>query len=149
MNNSGIQYKTKTASIDDILNHLKSCNLNFNPPLTEKADLIEYAAKIYEKSVTFEAWFNDNLIGLVAAYFNSISDLTGFVTNVSVIASYKGKGIATELMSRAMEYAKKNEFKNICLEVNKNSAQAISLYKKLNFYITNQNDDTIFMKRDI
>ena len=75
MKNTHIQYKTKTASVDHILAHLNSCNLNFTLPLSEKVDLVGYAHKIYENSVTFEAWFNETLVGLVAAYFNNLAPI--------------------------------------------------------------------------
>jgi ribosomal protein S18 acetylase RimI-like enzyme len=149
MNNSPIQFKTKTASVDHLLAHLNSCNLNFTPSLSEKVDLVGYADKIYEKSVTFEAWFNETLVGLIAAYFNNLGDLTGFITNVSVIHEYNGKGIASELLNRTIDYAVKNGFKYICLEVNNKNIQAIKLYQKFNFYITNQKKELIFMKKDI
>ena len=135
MSNPDTIYKTSTASITEILLHLTACKDDFNPPLDQTVDLSEYSKKIAEKAITFEAWIDNRLAGLVAAYFNDVDGHSGYITHVGVIRNYKGKGIALNLMSSCIEFAIQNHFYQIQLEVAEDNDKAIHLYKKLNFVI--------------
>ena len=128
-------YKTRTASSEDIFLHLTECKDDFNPSLDQTVNLSEYAKKISEKAVTFEAWIDNRLAGLVAAYFNDVEKKSGYITHVGVLRDYKGKGIAFDLMRRCVEFAIQNGFNQIQLEVAEDNDKAIQLYKKLNFVI--------------
>jgi ribosomal protein S18 acetylase RimI-like enzyme len=138
-------YKKNSAAYNDILEHLKLCSNSFIPPLGQMIVLKDYSKKIAEKSTTFEIWNGNELAGLIAAYFNNFEKRTGFITNVSVIENYKGKKIASELMTYCIQYAKENKFREILLEVNKNNKNAISLYKKFNFEIAEERNDNLLM----
>ena len=89
-----ILYKIKTATVEDIVLHLTACNKYFKPALDKKLDIQEYSEKIFRESVTFEAWADRVLVGLIASYFNDSENRSGFITSVSVEKKYKGKGIA-------------------------------------------------------
>jgi ribosomal protein S18 acetylase RimI-like enzyme len=149
MSISNAIYKTKTASKEEIFLHLEKCKDNFIPPLDQTVDLSEYAKKIADRSMTFEAWINNTLAGLVAAYFNDAENHSGYITNVSVLGNYKGKGIGYELMNRCIEFAIQNSFNQIKLEVAENNDNAIQLYKKLNFTIFEKKDKKVGMILDL
>lgn len=149
MNTSNLKYKTKTATEEEIYLHLKLCNEKFIPPLEEKVNIREYSKKLFKKSVTFEAWENQTLAGLVAAYFNDTENHLGFITNVSILKDYKGKGIASELMNMCINYSKGNKFTEIILEVSKENKDAISLYEKFNFVNFEIKNDLLIMKLKI
>ncbi|MGQ1908548.1 GNAT family N-acetyltransferase [Marinifilum sp. RC60d5] len=137
-----IEYKTKTANSTDILAHLDTCKNLFIPPLDQTVNLEEYSDKIYKNSITFEAWHNKILVGLIATYFNDKQKINSFITNVSVLKKFNGRGIAGELMKACMAYAQKESFKEIQLEVNKNAIEAIHIYEKFGLQkhcIKNQN----------
>jgi ribosomal protein S18 acetylase RimI-like enzyme len=141
-----ILYKIKTASEQEIYSHLVKCNNSFIPPLSEKVRINEYAKKIFEKAVVFEAWANNVLVGCIAAYFNDEINHLGYITNVSVINEYIGFGIATKLLNMCIEYAKQNSISEISLEVNKNSRSAIHLYTKFSFRNINCKENNMIMK---
>ncbi len=145
MKSSVVNYAVKTASEHDIRSLLFLCDDSFGPPLSQRVDIAEYSKKIFDKAITFEAWHGKDLIGLVAAYFNDASGSAGFITNVSITSDYMGKGIATDLMSSCLSYARQCGFKNINLEVLNTNLQAISLYKKFGFKETGTRDNTILM----
>ena len=149
MTNAGIKYQTKTASTEEIRLHLKECNENFIPPLDQKVNLHEYSKKIFEKAITFEAWADKTLVGMVAAYFNDIENLSGYITSVSVDKNYTGKGVAHELMKSCIEYARKNNFLQIKLEVAEGNLKAIQLYKKFDFAAIEMKDTMVKMKLTI
>ncbi len=128
-----IKYKTRSADVDDILKHLTGCKDNFIPRLDQTVDIPEYAKKIAQHAVTFEAWSGKELIGLIAAYFNDAQSRSGFITNVSVMKEFAGKGIASQLVKDCIRFAKEQKFNQVSLEVNENNQPAIKLYKKHNF----------------
>jgi ribosomal protein S18 acetylase RimI-like enzyme len=116
-----------------VQHHLNKCKDNFIPALHETVDIAEYSKKIVENAVTFEAWIQDELVGLVAAYLNDRENRTGFISNVSVLKEYAGKGIASQLINNCIEFARENKFREILLEVNGNNLQAVKLYEKYHF----------------
>lgn len=130
-----ISYKTKTASAKDILDHIYQCDDDFIISLINRLNIEEYVQKLINKAITFEAWYKNELIGLVATYYNDDVDFKGYITSVSTIKSYTGKGIANILLKNCIEYAKSNNFIEIHLEVEKDNLKAISLYNKYGFSI--------------
>jgi ribosomal-protein-alanine N-acetyltransferase len=128
-----IIYKNKHADADAIQAHLNRCKDDFIPSLDITVNIRAYAKKIAENTITFEVWQNNNLIGLIAAYLNDENHHLGFITNVSVEKEYAGKGIASQLLTNCINFARKKEYKEIALEVNLNNQQAIKLYEKFLF----------------
>jgi ribosomal protein S18 acetylase RimI-like enzyme len=144
-----IIYKIKTAKTQEILAHLNECNDGFYPPLIERVNLEEYSQKLFEKSVTFEAWNENVLVGLLAAYFNQNMDRSVFITNVSVLKKFMGLGIASELLGQCIKYAIGKKIMEIKLEVNKESAHAISLYGKFDFVMDGVSEGFVKMKLNL
>lgn len=146
MSNPDLKYKVKTATAEEINGHLIKCNDNFLPPLNKKVSIEEYSKKLFEKSVTFEAWSGNLLAGLVAAYFNDKENFAGFISNVSVLPEYSGKGIASVLLEHCNKYAAKKGFKEIKLEVSQENYPAIHLYKKSGYNEIEKKDNLVIMK---
>jgi ribosomal protein S18 acetylase RimI-like enzyme len=133
METTEVAYKRRTAEIKDILAHLEACNEEFHPPLSERVGLEEYARKVFENAVTFEAWSGSFLVGLVAAYFNNDAKQSAYITNVSVLHTFLRLGIASRLLKECVEYAIEKSVREISLEVNVDNESAISMYRKFNF----------------
>jgi len=146
MSIGSITFRIRTASEEEILNHLSECNNSFIPALSTKVDLISYSTKIVEKAITFEAWHEDKLAGLIAAYFNDSKKGTGYITNLSIVPEFTGRGIGSELLLNCISYAVKEDYYEIKLEVNRLNLEAISLYKKHNFVQMDDRDDNVIMK---
>lgn len=140
-----VTYKIATASAEEIAKHLNACD--FEPPLENRVDVIEYAKKLFEKSITFEGWVGDKLVGLVASYFNE-NDV-GFISNVSTLDEFKGNRIASQLMGMCIQYAERMNFKALTLEVSLTNHGAIKLYTKFNFYNVGVRDELIIMRLEI
>jgi len=141
-----IEYTHKTATENKIYQHLIDCNFNFIPKLEDTVNIKDYASKLCNKAITFEAWSNNDLVGLVAAYFNDFINHTGYITYVSTIKQCMGKGIANVLLNNCIDYAKANGFNQINLEVHKNNNMAIKLYNKFGFSQVSNNGDFTIMK---
>jgi len=144
-----LEYKINEAIVQNIYDHLINCDKYFIPYLSNKVDINEYSIKIKKNGITFEAWYQNKLIGLIAVYFNDKEYLTAFITNVSIEIKYAGKGIASKLMELCIDYAVKNNYKSILLEVAKNNDKAIKLYEKYDFKNLGVKQDLIIMKKNI
>ena len=143
---SNIKYAENTAGEIQVRTHLENCDTNFVPRLSNKVNIAEYAKKINTNAITFEAWQNDELIGLIAAYFNNKENKSGFITTVSTIKQYEGMGIGSRLIKMCIDYAKSNDYRSILLEVNKENNTAIQLYNKYGFVKTEQTGESLLMK---
>lgn len=144
-----LKYSEGIASIQAIYSHLMQCNETFTPFLSERVDIQEYSIKIFERAVTFEAWSADTLVGLVAAYFNDSDAQTGYITSVSTLRSYMGKGIASKLINMSIEYARRSAFKRICLEAAQENSIAIRTYKECGFREVKCDNGVMIMTLDI
>ncbi len=149
MNKNNITYQTKAAAEKDIFSHLSVCNDSFLPPLNERVDIYSYAKKIAENALTFEAWDESTLIGLIAVYFNADAGKSAFITNVSVTKKFMGMGIASVLLKNCIEYSIQGNCFEIYLEVNRDNIPAIGFYKKLNFIQSGNKGDNLILKLDI
>ncbi|MDU1323248.1 MAG: GNAT family N-acetyltransferase [Clostridium botulinum] len=144
-----ITYNINKSTEKNICHHLFKCDNNFIAQLSQRVDVQHFSRKIFEKSVTFEAWENGILIGLVSAYFNDVENRFGYINNVSIIKKDMGKGIANELLDMSIKYAVEHNFKEIKLEVSKNNFVAMKLYKKKGFYISKNEKDLFIMKLEL
>ena len=130
MNN--IIYKINTSTLEDIKKHLHCCNDSFIPPLNSYADISKYSQKIFNFGIRFEAYNNDNLIGLIVLYVDN-QEKTSFITNVSVDPNFQGNKVAETLLLSCVGYLKENNYLEVTLHVNKNNIKAINFYKKHSF----------------
>lgn len=147
MNGTIVKYSIKTATEKEIWLHLINCNDNFLPPLNQRVNIEEYANKIFERSVTFEAWNKDILTGLIAVYFSLESSVqNAFITNVSILRESMHIGISSALMKMCIIYTQNNHVQELNLEVFENNSTAISFYRKFNFVEYGRKENFILMK---
>lgn len=140
-----IRYNINTATADDLIIHLRACDANFIPALSEKVDIEDYAQKLSKHAVNFEAWDGGVLAGLIAAYFNDTENGLGYITNVSTVSGYAGRGIGSTLLQKCIAYGQAQQFESIGLEVSKQSLAAISLYQKFGFVTVGETDTMLKM----
>lgn len=140
-----IYYKIKTATEEDILSYLQKCSSDFNPSLDSTVDLHEFALKIYNHAITFEAWADEILISLLGMYCNDSEEKIAFINHVSVLKPYKRIGISKKLFDQCIEYAKEKRFLSIRLEVAKNNKAANNLYAQYGFIILDTQNNKIKM----
>ena len=143
-----IEFIRNHATPDVLEAHLRECDAGFNPPLSHRVDIAAYAERIHANAERFEAWIDNHLVGMVAAYVN-LQDRSGFITNVSVIADAREKGIAFALCSQYLQYAQEQKLKSIALEVGKDNAAAVRLYEKLGFTMQSARDVTLTLQLNL
>src|ERR1700687_3495700 len=146
MSREGIEFREGTVTQEEIRAHLERCDENFSPRLSFKVDIEEYSKKISAKAQTFEAWSGDTLVGLVAAYLNDRGARRGFITNVSVVKAFMGRGIASALLDRCLDRSRQEGMDAIGLEVNMESREAIRFYEKFGFSELERKGETVLMR---
>lgn len=144
-----IEYMVNTASENIILEHLRNCDSDFDPPLSHRVNIKNYARKIKHKAMLFEAWSNNTLIGLVAIYCNDKAERTAFVTSVSILKDWMGNGIAMQLMATCLKQMKNSGIKQVDLEVGAENSPAIKLYEKNGFMLGKQKGLFAVMNLDL
>jgi ribosomal protein S18 acetylase RimI-like enzyme len=149
MSREGIEFREGTATQEDIQAHLEDCDADFSPRLSLKVDIGQYSRKISARAKTFEAWFGDTLVGLVAAYMNDSGARRGFITNVTVAKAFMSRGIASALLDRCLDRSRQEGMEVIGLEVSMESREAIRLYQKLGFSELERKGETVSMRLTI
>lgn len=79
----------------------------------------------------------------------------GYINNIAVSCNYRGKGIGSMLLDRAITFSRSKKLEFLSLEVRKSNSPAISLYKKAGFneegirknFYDNPKEDAIIMTR--
>ena len=128
-----VEYLSNKASEAEIAEHLSRCDADFVPFLSDRVEINDYAKKIASKATRFEAWSGGTLVGLVAAYCNDQGKHIVYITSVSVLREWMGKGISARLMRQCIEHAKVSGMRQISLEVASDNTPAIRLYEKNGF----------------
>ena len=140
-----VEYLSNTASAAEIAEHLLRCDADFVPRLSSRVELQNYARKIANKAIRFEAWSGGTLIGLVATYCNDQVMRIAYITSVSLLQEWTGKGIGARLVVQCTAYAKVSGMQKISLEVAQNNTPAIKLYEKGGFSRSKANGPFIDM----
>ena len=135
--NAPIDYLLNKASAAQIAEHLVLCDADFMPPLSGRVEIKDYAQKIAGKATRFEAWSGGTLIGLVAAYCNDQERRIAYITSVSVLKAWAGKGVAAHLMNQCIEHATASGLRQVSLEVASDNTTAIRLYERRGFITGN------------
>ena len=143
--NEAIEYSTDKSDVSQVADHLSACDNAFIPPLSSQVSIRDYARKIVDRAVRFEAWSNGLLVGLVAAYCNDTVTRVSYITSVSVLPGWQGRGIASRLLGPCIGYARENDFVRIELEVDRRNETAVGLYKKHGFLVGPDKNNSFIM----
>lgn len=141
-----IDYKIKMASVEELIDYFCETKENFYPNLEKQVNIINYSQKIFNFAVTFEAWSDNRLVGMVAAYLNDTKNLLSFITSVSVAKKFQNRGIASTLMEVCINQATEKGFIKMNLEVHNTNKLAIQLYKNKGFVPVNKSSEIEFIE---
>lgn len=133
------------ATVADIGRHLLACDEQFVHSLSKRVDIYEYSKKIYSQAERFEVWVGNSLVGMLAAYCNDLTHRVAYITSISVLNNWQGKGIALQLLNRFMDYAQQKGMHRFQLEVEKKNKRAIGLYKRSGFTAVDETNSNVTM----
>ncbi len=145
MNADSLDFKVNACTEKDIRAHLSRCDRRFSPRLSDRVDIGEYSKKLRLNAVTFEAWNDESLVGMVAAYIDT-RERSCFITNTSVLAEFSGRGVAARLLAACLERARAEHVETVSLEVSKDSHPAIRLYTKFGFQVVGHREGFLKMQ---
>jgi len=140
-----LEFESNRASETEIAEHLVRCDADFLPPLSGRVEIDDYARKIFAQATRFEAWSGGKLIGLVAMYCNDQERRIVYVTSVSVLQEWTGKGIAARLLKQCIGHAEELGMRQVSLEVASDNKPAIGLYQKSGFVVGKPNTPFVAM----
>jgi len=140
-----VKFLLNKASEAEIAEHLLNCDTDFVPPLSERVEVKDYAKKIVQKASRFEAWSGPTLVGIVAVYCNDQATGIAYITSVSVLKDWTGKGIATQLLGQCVRHVKEMGMQQVRLEVTSENLPAIKLYEKSGFSVEKVNESFVGM----
>lgn len=139
--------KNEISRVSDLLNKIGKY---YVPILTEQLENLEnYVQKIVDNSTIFIVTVNNIDIALISFYCNNFRDKKAFISSFGVDISHQGKGVAQKLMNYTIAYLKKLGFDSIELEVHKHNDRAMRFYENNDFVITQENNNSFFMKRTL
>jgi ribosomal protein S18 acetylase RimI-like enzyme len=144
-----VTFATDTAAPDAVAAHLQACDASFIPPLSVRVDIDRYARQLCQQGVRFEAWADGLLVGLVAGYCNDRAKRLAYVSNVSVLPAWTGRGIAAELLRGFVAHARTGGFHRVELDVNPGAAPALALYARHGFVVTGARGADLTMSLDL
>ena len=130
---NSLRITNDTADAAAIEWHLRECDMRFEPHLSSRVFLPDYAQKLSTLADCFEAWESDRLIGLVAAYLRNSKTPEGYISSVSICGDFEGKGIASRLMQDCFDAAVAKGLTILVLEVAQNDQHACGFYRKHGF----------------
>ncbi|HCM9242763.1 TPA: GNAT family N-acetyltransferase [Enterobacter bugandensis] len=132
------------ATPEDIVVYFNQCDPLFIASIADVIVLQDYAQKIVDRAWRTEAWHDNTLIGLVAAYYNAQRQ-QGFITHVSVLPGAQHCGIGSQLLIQSIEHLQSLGVTEINLEVDENNVSAQHLYLKHGFIFGRSNASKITM----
>lgn len=138
-----LTYKNK----DNLLKFIELVNNDFTPKLSHKIDLKEFVDKILLKSILIVEKDKDQIKGLIVLYCNNESEKKAYISLCAVDNRYRGIGIASNLLKKAIDIVKKKEYNTI--GIHSNNSIAIKMYQKQGFKIKKefeQDNERIYLE---
>ena len=140
-----LRFVRDESSQDEVREHLGGCDDRFRPPLSTRVNITAYAEKIRARARTFEAWEKQRLVALVAVYAD-VPEGTAYITSVSVLPGFERRGIATKLLSSAIESLEREGIRSVMLEVSAVERAARRLYEKFGFAVEEERGEFCLMR---
>ncbi len=128
-----IEFTVDRSNVHQLRSHFEECSSSFVPALGLRVNIGEYAKKLVDNSIRFEAWNGDQLVGCVCAYMNRHVSSVCYISNVSVSETCRRQGVAKRLLLQCMSCAAERGFEKARLEVATQNFAGKSLYQGLGF----------------
>ncbi len=118
---------------------------NLLPSLSQRhINLQEYADKLREFGRVWCHYDQGNPVSIIAGYFNDVQEHIAYLSMLAVDENYRGRHLASSLLSEFEEYALNTGMEKIKLEVRKNNRTAQALYNKFGYTIIGDASDTSY-----
>ncbi|AOY78479.1 GNAT family N-acetyltransferase [Clostridium formicaceticum] len=123
-----VQKNDVDMSVDEIVNLMNEWLMEYTDPLYEIKEALQSA---FDRGFVLMAYYNNQLAGTAVIVHTGFENFipTYHLGYIATKRTIKGRGIATQLLSEAIEVSNGN----ISLHVEQNNNRAIKLYEKMGF----------------
>lgn len=125
--------KLDINNCEKLNNYLTKVDKDFPIPLSSKVNLDKFSKKILKSGVALACFDGERTAGIILFYANNTESKTAYVSVLSVLDSYRKRGIAQSLLNECIKMCKSINFKAIELYTHKTNEGAIALYEKNGF----------------
>lgn len=98
----------------------------------------------FNKESVWVAQYNDDIVGYILTF---ITNGIPYISVLATIPSFQRLGIATSLVDKAINYWRKQGYKEMLVHTDRKPA--LSFYKEAGFYICGYKENYVTLKRDI
>lgn len=113
-------------------------------------NLRQYSNKLFDNGRVWIHYDIEKPISIIAGYFNDNNTKIAYLSMLAVEDEYRGKHLASELMSEFEDYANKTGMQSVKLEVRKNNDVALTFYKKHKYKIIGEaSESSYYMIKNI
>lgn len=144
---------------DILLEYLLDVQFDFKPPLFQRINQIsdvdsieDYVDKLLNKANVFAICSGETshkIHGIIAIYTNDIINLKAYIPILSVKKEMSGKGLAKELIEKAIDFAIESGMHSIDVKTWPRNEVAVILYKKYGFVQTKNDASNIYFTKQI
>ena len=100
-------------TVKDIENFIEEQDCSFRPSISSKVSIFKYANKLFSLANIIICSYDNKIIGLSAFYCQPKEFDYAFLSYLAVDNSFRGQGIAKELISKMISFCKKKKIKGI------------------------------------
>lgn len=115
--------------------------IDFNKRISrsiEYDELVKGMQKFIDKGNVVAIIYDNKIIAMLNMYCNDFEEKKAYINNVEVLEEYRGNGLATIILEKAIQIASEKRFEKIQLHVAPDNKVAINLYEKYGFVLTGE-----------
>lgn len=132
---------TQKVSYDALCEFIEKTDHFFEPPLSTRVSLLDYAKKLHHNATVFGyIEGNGHLVGAIVVYMNDTKKTNAYIPYLSVLEEYRRRGIIKDLFKKVEVTLRNSGFQYLGLETWQ-GGDALSFYIKNGFYIENSIND--------
>lgn len=120
-------------SIDKIYAFLEKVDRTFPVALSEKADLKQFALKLYSSATLCTIEEDNQIVAMAAGYTENTINSVAYITLVATLPEHRGKGYAKQLVMEFIDRAKSKRLKAVHLYAVRSNTAAMEMYNHLGF----------------
>lgn len=118
---------------EEYLKILEKIDRMFPIALSDKIPLEILAEKAVDKGNILCCYVDGVFAGQVAFYCNDFKTKNGYISTLAVLNDFQGKGIAKQLIEKAIAFCKKGGMETVTLYAHSTNTVAVKMYKSLGF----------------
>ena len=146
---SSCPYEFVYLGATEFSEYLESVSKDFNPAVSTGLGIRGYAEKLVSLGKVVAAMDRHIHCGIIAGYFNNLSQGFSFISAFHVRIPYRRMHIGRILMDKAVDISRRLGFTSVCLKVDKANCGGIGFYERYGFVKIGGDDAQFEMNLDL